>query len=153
MRSIVTSIVAGVALVLWPGGAAPLAAQCMGCVSSSACAESAKRGDCAAQCFGTACSCSDSICRPGITVAPVGADHPTHFAADDNQGGAHAGRLGVLVRECDGTLEYLVYSGDGTRLLESRLLARGVGEPAALRPARAEASSGRASDTRPSAAR
>jgi hypothetical protein len=145
MRSIITSIAAGVAFVICSTGAAPLAAQCMGCVSSSACAESTKRGNCRAECFGTACACSDDTCRPGITVAPVRADYPTHFAADDNQGGAHAGTLGVLVRECDGTLQLLVYSADGMRLLESRLLARGVGEPAAIRSARSETSSGRRS--------
>jgi hypothetical protein len=141
MRSIVALIVAGGALVFCLAGAAPLAAQCMACVSSSACAESSKRGNCRAECVGTACACSDTSCRPGITAAPVG-DYSILGAADEGGSSPQAGTLGVLVRECDGTLEFLVYSADGTRLIESRLLARGGGEPAATRPARAEASSG-----------
>lgn len=52
MRGIVMWMAAGAVLLLSPGVAAPLTAQCMGCVSSSACGESAKRGSCSAQCMG-----------------------------------------------------------------------------------------------------
>jgi hypothetical protein len=68
MRRIVMWMAAGAALLLGSAMAAPLAAQCMGCVSSSGCGETSKRGSCSAECVGTICACSDNLCRPTITA-------------------------------------------------------------------------------------
>src|SRR5688500_15032373 len=112
------------AVLLVSGGATPVAAQCMGCVSSSACGESSLRGGCTAGCTRGICACGDAPCQPGITAAPGGAEYPARFAAREGDGGQLGDAVAVFVRHCDGSVELLVYSEDGTRLIESRLLLR-----------------------------
>jgi hypothetical protein len=141
MRRIVTAMAAGAALLMAWGAITPLSAQCMGCVSSSACGESTTRGNCSAECVGTVCACSDTKCRETITVAPVGAEQAVRFAVRASGGEPQDEAVGVLVRDCDGTVELLVYSGDGSQLIESRLLARGSELLTALLPAPAEVGS------------
>jgi hypothetical protein len=121
------------AVLVVSGGATPVAAQCMGCVSSSACGSSSLRGGCTAGCTRGICACADEPCQPGITAAPAGADYPARFAAGDGDDGERVDAVAVLVHHCDGSLELLVYSEDGTRLIESRLLLR---ESESVSPAR-----------------
>jgi hypothetical protein len=122
MHKLVMWMAAGAVLQFTPGATTRLEAQCMGCVSSSACGESGKRGSCTAQSMGTICACSDNTCRPTITAIPA-AESPAQLAALDASGQERGGTLGVLVRYCDGEVEWLVYSTDGMRLMESRLLS------------------------------
>ena|SRR5829696_10154709 len=124
MRRLVTWVAAVSALLLGSAVSTPVAAQCMACTSSSACGPSSTRGNCIAECYQTVCACSDGPCRPIITVAPVNAELPVRFAGD----GAEQWRseaVALLVRDCDGKVEFLVYSADGTRLIDARLLSPG----------------------------
>jgi hypothetical protein len=107
-------------LLLVSGGVSPAAAQCMGCISSSACAQSSLRGSCTAGCTRGICACADAPCEPGITAAPAGV--AAQFAARDGDDEQRGDAIAVFVRDCDGSVELLVYSEDGTRLIESRLL-------------------------------
>lgn len=123
MRKIVTWMAAG-AVLLVGAAATPLAAQCMACVSSSGCGPSSSRGSCSAECMGTICACSDNVCRPPVvTVAPVGAEYPARFAVQDGEAQPSRDAVALLVSECNGKVEFLVYSADGTRLIEARLLS------------------------------
>jgi hypothetical protein len=124
MRKTVMWMAAGVVFLFGPGAATRLEAQCMGCVSSSACGESSKRGSCTAECTGTICACSDNTCRPTITAIPAGAEKPAQFAGSDPSGRERGEVHSLVVHYCDGQVELLVYSADGTRLLEARLLAQ-----------------------------
>jgi hypothetical protein len=131
MKRIATWMAACAALLSCPSVATPLAAQCMACTSSSSCGPSSARGSCLASCDGEICACSDNRCRPGITAAPAGLESVVRFAAgggDEQWGDAVA----VFVRDCDGSVELLVYS-EGGRLIETRLLLR---EPQTVSPAR-----------------
>lgn len=119
------------AVLLVSGGPTPVAAQCMGCVSSSACGESSLRGGCTAGCNRGICACGDAPCQPGITAAPGSAEYPARFAAREGDGGQLGDAVAVFVRHCDGSVELLVYSEDGTRLIASRLL---LGEPETVSP-------------------
>lgn len=121
--------IAAAAALLCSAGATPLAAQCMACVSSSACGPSSSRGNCKTECMGTICACSDAQCRPIITEAPVSAGDQARFANRPAQDQPQIDLLGILVRDCDGQVELLVYTADGSRLLESRLLGRSSEAP------------------------
>jgi hypothetical protein len=82
--------------------------------------------------MGTICACSDNACRPGITAAPAAVGSPSRFAA---RGGAEKGpadAAAVFVRDCDGSVELLVYAADG-RLIESRILLREAEVPSPAR--------------------
>ncbi|WP_420128478.1 hypothetical protein [Longimicrobium sp.] len=105
----------------------------MACTSSNSCGPSGARGGCIASCNGEICACSDTRCRPGITTAPAGAEYPARFAAQANGSEQRGDAVVVFVRECDGSVELLVYSEDGMRLIESRLL---LGESESVSPAR-----------------
>jgi hypothetical protein len=130
MRRIVTWMAAGAALL--PGSviATPAAAQCMACTSSGACGPSSVRGNCIAECYRQVCACSDGPCRPEITVARVGAEFAGQLAGDNGEEQPQGGAVALLVRDCDGTVEFLVYSADGTRLIDARLLSAESGRTA-----------------------
>lgn len=141
MRGIVMWMAAGAVLLLGSGAAMPLQAQCMACVSSSACGESAKRGSCSAQCMGTICACSDNTCQPTMTAIPAFAESPAQFASFEGSDEEQSATLDVLVRYCDGQVEWHVYAADGMRLIESRLLSPPSTPPAPARLAQADVGS------------
>jgi hypothetical protein len=125
MKRIVTWIATCAALVFWSALAVPLAAQCKACTSSSSCGASTSRGGCTTSCNRVACACGDHDCKPQITAAPAGPEYPARFAAGGSGGGEQWGdAVAFFVRDCDGSIELLVYSEDGMRPTESRLLLR-----------------------------
>lgn len=125
MKRIVTWISTCAALVFWSALAVPLAAQCKACTSSSTCGASSTRGGCTFSCNGVACACGDHDCTVEITAAPAGPEYPAGFAAGGSGGGEQWGdAVAFFVRDCDGSIELYVYSEDGMRPIESRLLLR-----------------------------
>jgi hypothetical protein len=144
MKRIVTWIATCAALVFWSAlVTVPLAAQCKACTSSSTCGVSSARGGCTTECNGESCACGDHSCKPQITAAPAGPEYPARFAAGGSGGGEQGGNaVAFFVRDCDGSIELLVYSEDGMRPIQSRVLLREPGPVSTARLALADGGGG-----------
>ena len=59
-----------------------------------------------------------------ITAAPADPEYPARFAAGGSGGEQWGDAVAFFVRDCDGSIELYVYSEDGMRPIESRLLLR-----------------------------